>query len=113
MDERSVDLSNLRMATDGDKELEKELFDEFITSSAELIGTLEEHARSMNDNETWRSVSHALKGICANLGAANLADICKESQEACNAPLPDKQDILARIKQEHEKVVQFLQSESA
>ena len=113
MNEDVVDLTNLRLVTDGDPDLERELFDEFITSSVDLVTELEAHCAGENSNEDWRKSAHALKGIAANLGASHLAEISKQGQEGAEKDLEWKVDLLGQIKQEREKVVAFLQAQSA
>lgn len=102
-----VDLTNLRAATDGDVELERELFDEYVSSSVGLIAQLEEAP----DNESWRKAAHALKGISGNLGAMPLANLCKEGQEISDSTSPEKAALLAQIKEEHSKVLDFLSAQ--
>ncbi|MGB0720421.1 MAG: Hpt domain-containing protein [Bdellovibrionales bacterium] len=107
-----VDLTNLREAIDGDKELEQELFDEFISSSKVLIIALEQHCAGNSDNEAWRKAAHALKGISVNLGADHLGTLSKDAQEGFEAASPEKNTWLSQIKAEHEKVLQFLSEQT-
>ena len=101
-----VDLTNLRNMTDGDKNLEKVLFDEFITSFEKGIEVLR---RSLEPSASiWRSQSHSLKGIALNLGAAPLSDLCKRAQEAGQAAPFAKQELLQKIEAEYAKVKEFL-----
>lgn len=101
-----VDLTNLREMTDGDKELEQELFAEFFSSCTDLIETL---ARNCEDGESksWYSAAHALKGSAYNLGAAPLGDLCKKAQENHAASKTEKQRMCEDIKQEYERVRQY------
>lgn len=108
MSREVVDLSNLREVTAGDVELEKELFEEFINSSNQLLDELEKHSKDSGDNESWRKVAHAFKGIAANLGAAPLAAMCKQAQECFQQSSGQKAGLLSNIKSEHAKVLQFL-----
>lgn len=104
-----VDLTNLRDITGGDPELEAELFEEFIQSSNEQI-TLMEHntENTSNHQEIWRQNAHALKGISLTLGAHNLSRHAKIAQEQKTLPSPDKIKLLSDIKNEHAKVMAFL-----
>ncbi len=106
-----VDLSNLRMATDGDTELEQELFKEFISSTTKLINDLENHCHGSNDNETWRTSSHALKGIALNLGANPLGELGKNAQNLFEGSIDEKSSLLTNIKIEHQKVLEFLKTQ--
>ncbi|MCD8563387.1 MAG: Hpt domain-containing protein [Alphaproteobacteria bacterium] len=111
MIQNAVDLDNLRAATDGDKELEQELFEEFIHQAEILLQELEAFSGTETDNESWRKTAHAFKGIALNLGAEPLGVLCKIGQEECEAPPERKQEILRGIKSEYAKVHEFLQHE--
>ena len=108
-----VDLEKLREAIGDDPELERELFDEFIASSGELMAEMATHCETGSENETWRRASHALKGISANLGAAALAELCRQGQEAFERPAREKTVIYDRIAAERAKVVAYLQEQKA
>jgi len=107
-DSLSVNLTNLREITDGDTELEAELFEEFRTSSSALMIELE-HNLQNDDYEPWRKTAHALKGIAANLGAGQLANLAKEGQENYKALVNVKQNLLNQIKSEYINVLRFLE----
>lgn len=107
----SLDLSNLREALDGDAELEKELFKEFIESSQELIEKLSAVKSNYEQHEEWRIAAHALKGISQNLGAFKLGEFCKNAQEQAQAPQEEKSEIFNKILNEHQKVIALLQQE--
>ena len=104
-----VDLTNLREMTDGDTELEQELFAEFISSSEECLAIMSENCTD-GENEAWRSNAHALKGTSINLGADTLAGLCKDAQENHAANSNEKQGMLETIKKEYEAVKAFLES---
>ncbi len=112
MSAECVDLSNLREAIGQDPDLERELFEEFITSSAALCAELEKHCKGESDNEAWRSAAHAMKGISANLGAGPLATLCKKGQEGFEQSQSSKMDMLAEIKEEHKRVLDYLNSQA-
>lgn len=103
-----VDLTNLREMTDGDKELEKQLFSEYFSSSEECINTLQNNCTD-GENESWRTAAHAFKGTSYNLGAQNLGDLCKKAQESNAAPATKKQEMLQAIQSEYQNVKTFLQ----
>ncbi|MGH1456003.1 MAG: Hpt domain-containing protein [Alphaproteobacteria bacterium] len=111
MSTETVDLSNLRMATDGDAELEQELFEEFISSTTDLIHDLENHCQGSSDNEKWRTSSHALKGIALNLGANPLGALGKNAQDISEHSIDEKTRLLSNIKSEHQKVLEFLKTQ--
>ena len=104
----SVDLTNLRSMTDGDKDLELVLFQEFYTSTETIIQTMSENCTNGN-NETWRASAHSLKGMAYNLGAHPLGDLCKKAQDSPDASDKDKEALLNLIKDEYVKVKIFLE----
>jgi HPt (histidine-containing phosphotransfer) domain-containing protein len=104
----SVDLTDLRSMTDGDKEMEIALFQEFFSSSENSMQTLAAQCTD-GQNETWRSVAHALKGTSLNLGAKVLGDLCKKAQENPAASAADKKTLLDAIQAEYAKVKVFLE----
>lgn len=110
MTEIPVDLTNLRNSIGDDRELERELFDEFVSSSQDLIITLKKHCEGHNDNQAWRQNTHALKGICVSLGAEALGDACKEGQDKYDAGIETKKQILAKIIDKRTDVIQFLEN---
>lgn len=102
----SVDLTALKEIVDNDQELLAELFDEFISSSSELISALGGQIES--DNEGWRKTAHALKGIAVNLGAMPLGELAKIAQESFESDVEVKTKLLTEIKQEHAAVLACL-----
>lgn len=98
-----LNLSNLREMTGGDPFLEKELFTVFISSSEECLQSLQQHT-GPNDIEHWKRHAHAWKGISLNLGAENLAQLCKSAQDNYMAEQEIKQRITETLQQEYSKV---------
>lgn len=111
-DNPCVDLSNLREMTDGDTELEAELFQEFITSSQELLEELKSQYTTHGDNETWQKTAHALKGISINLGAMPLGDLAKDAQENYDHSYDYKHSLFQKIEAAHKDVLNFLAEET-
>lgn len=107
MTAQPVDLTNLHEMTDGDRELERELFKEFFSSSVDAIATLAQHCMD-GESKPWYSAAHALKGSAYNLGAMSLGDLCKKAQEGYAASKTEKQRMYEDIKQEYEKVYRYL-----
>jgi len=102
-----VDLTNLRSMTDGDKDMEKELFKEFYTSFEAGLNLLKTSCTD-TASETWRGQAHALKGIALNLGAETLGTLCKTAQESYIIPEAPKLKMLENIRAEYERVKVFL-----
>ena len=84
------------------------LFKEFFSSFEAGIAALQ---ASCSDKaaETWRTQSHALKGIALNLGAMKLGDLCKKGQDEPHAAQEAKGELLKNILDEYERVKVFLQ----
>ncbi|ACZ43093.1 Hpt protein [Thermobaculum terrenum ATCC BAA-798] len=64
----------------GSEEVFGELIEMFITDSQERLATIE-RALVEQDAEALGSAAHALKGSCANFGAAHLEELCRQLQE--------------------------------
>ena len=104
---KPVDLTNLRSMTDGDRDLEKALFEEFYSSFEAGIRTLQSNCVD-TACETWRKQAHALKGISVNLGAEVLGTLCKNAQEEHLADAPAKHALIKQIQEEYSQVKSFL-----
>lgn len=104
-----VDLSPLREITDGDKQVEKELIRCFIEQSD---GNLQELDKSLKDGDsnTWREVSHMLKGAAAGIGAGTLHQLCERAQNLEPSATEEQLALFTQIKMEYEKVRKFLVS---
>jgi HPt (histidine-containing phosphotransfer) domain-containing protein len=95
-----VDLTDLRSMTDGDRDLEISLFQEFFSSCETSINLLYANC-SIGQNEIWRSSAHALKGVSLNLGAKKLGDLCKKAQDNPSASEDEKKILLEEILAEY------------
>jgi histidine phosphotransfer protein HptB len=110
--EQAIDFDNLQRITDGDGEMEAELFKIFIDSSAVCMQELRT-AHAAQDAEAWSTQAHAFKGISVNLGAKPLGQLCSEAQRNCRAPAEDKAKMLAAIEKELERVKDALKDYNA
>lgn len=106
---RPVNLTDLSSITDGNKEIELALFEEFYTSSETGLRTL---AANCTDgaNEIWRATAHALKGGAYNIGALELGGLCKQAQENAAIPADAKRALLEKIQAEYAAVKAYLQT---
>lgn len=111
MSKTPVDLANLRSMTEGDAEMEKELFEQFNISFQSGISSLEESMQK-NNTEAWRREAHALKGIALNLGAEKLGELCKAAQEQFADSVAVKTASLNNIKIAYHDVEHFLASQN-
>jgi len=105
----SVNLENLHDMTGGDKDLEKELFDVYLTSAEKCLDILRA-STGTGAEETWRTQAHAWKGMSLNLGAETLGKLCAEAQMGNTAPPEDKAKMLTAIEAEYAKVKAFLKA---
>lgn len=65
-----------------------------------------------NDSDEFKAISHSLKSSSANLGATELANLCKQAEEAAKNELSESFSILAQnIREEHAHVLIELQQE--
>ena len=104
-----VDLTNLREITDGDAEMEQELFKEFIRTSDSYVASLEQ-TFDAGSSEEWRTTAHSFKGIALNLGANNLGELCKKAQDSHTVTSAEKEAIFNSIKLEYASVKNYLDS---
>ncbi len=104
-----VDLTNLRSMTDGDTQMERELFEEFDRVFQEGIAALRGLMQS-HQQEEWRKQAHALKGVAVNLGAQQLGETCKLAQEQHCVDQATKSIILCSIETDYAGVNEFLRT---
>lgn len=104
----SIDFSNIREFTEGDPEIEIELFEEFISSSAPLLKNLEDSVS--NDQDLWKKSAHAFKGISLNLGAEALGSLCMQAQNF-DGEDGAKKELFEQIENEYRQVLSDLKKE--
>ena len=81
----------------------------FLESSVKLIAELQSAVDS-SDANSMRTNAHALKSSSANVGALNLADLCRQMEDKGREENLSDADILQRrIQQEYEQAVAALQ----
>ncbi len=110
MTAQPVNLENFREAIDHDKELEQELFEEFIRSSEVQLEILGQHITSQNDNTLWKHAAHALKSTSGSLGAMPLSDLCARAQAEYNADFTQKGELYNMLQHEYQRVKKFIKS---
>jgi HPt (histidine-containing phosphotransfer) domain-containing protein len=98
-----INFDNLREMTDGDAQVEQELFQVFIDTAEECLDLMRSSCES-DDREIWRTQAHALKGISLNLGAEPLGILCHHAQLSFNSPPSDKVELLKVIVAEYNNV---------
>ena len=81
----------------------------YLESAATQIAKLQSAVDS-SDAEGMRKSAHALKSSSANVGALNLAELCKQMEDkGCQMDLADSDILQRRIQQEYERAVAALQ----
>lgn len=92
-----VNLDNLHSITGGDVGLETELFASFTKCADDCILKLS-LAADDQDQAKWRENAHALKGLCYNMGAEVLGQLCREAQDSYQISKEQKSLVLGQIK---------------
>jgi len=95
-----LDLTELRRNIGNDRETERFLLSEFLSSASESLALLETQMPDAADEEydqIWKSHMHQIKGAALNLGAPHLADIAAQAQCAYAAEPALKRQILEEV----------------
>ncbi|MET0155359.1 MAG: Hpt domain-containing protein [Rickettsiales bacterium] len=104
-----VNLRNLRLITEGDQELERELFREFLSSFSVGAEEMEKHISDPASAGAWKGAAHRLKGMALNLGAETLGNYCMDAEARFGATIDEKAGMLASIQKEFERVRLYLE----
>jgi len=107
IENQPIDYEFLKKIIGDDEEFEKELFNIFIDSSKYNISKLEKAILS-NDNNSWFMASHAMKGSSASIGAFSLSKALEVAQKISDDNSDKKIESLDNIKQEFERVHDFI-----
>lgn len=107
---KAIDMEFLRSVTGEDVEFEKELFILFIDSAKNNISKMEKSLVDSNEN-AWYMASHAFKGASASIGAFELSKALEYAQNHPKDNYKDKTKILENVKDEFEKVADFINNE--
>jgi len=76
------------------------LLDTFLVDSEERLRLLQQACRS-GQAENLRQAAHSFKGSCSNMGAALLADLCRQLEEAARLEQIDEAPrLIERIERE-------------
>lgn len=103
-----VDLSIFHEMTGSDLVLERKLFKVFFESSTQCLAIMQANWHR-NGEQAWRQQAHAFKGLCLNIGAGHLAQLCEKAQN-CDAEKPEKKlKLLKSIQNEFGQVRQYLE----
>lgn len=77
-----VDLVHLAQYTSGDRALEVELFDLFLTNGKAYLAAM----AAAPDTQAWRAAAHALKGSARGIGAGRVATLSADAEGLEIAP---------------------------
>jgi|GEM_PF-2025548 len=103
-----VNIAHLESFTEGDPEIEKELFSIFFDQMGLGLTNLEKTSID-NAHDDWRNAAHKFKGAAANLGAENLASLCASAEKDYKESEASKKAMLAALNIEAEIVQGFLE----
>lgn len=106
VEEAPVDMAQLSIFTDGDKEEEKALADLFLEQAEAMMDILRQSTGG-DKQEAWRSAAHRFKGSSGNLGAMKLHHLCKRAETHFEDVEPKKLEMLAAIQAETRRVEIF------
>ena len=80
--EHPIDLDHLNRYTGGDAALNQEILRLFDNHCRETVAKLEELARKEDiGGQSWRELTHTLKGAARGVGAFALADVAAEAEK--------------------------------
>ena len=97
----------------GGPDLLKKIADLYVSNSHTLIVNLRE-AIIHNDASAVAQAAHSLKSSSANLGASALAQLCAKMEDVAKATQLDSAwELLERMVEEHQEVLQALEAQTA
>ena len=102
---RPIDLVHLAKYTMGNKALEREILDLFVTQSRSTLS----HLEAAGNDKDWRDYAHALLGSARAVGAKPVADHVLKAQKLPGAwKDPERDRVLAAIKIELETANRYI-----
>ncbi|MBU6234398.1 MAG: response regulator [Alphaproteobacteria bacterium] len=102
-----INIPHLESFTEGDPDVERDLFNIFIDQMGIGITSLEASIGQHNHSD-WHAAAHRFKGAAANLGAERLAALCYEAEQNPDLSEPQKKLLLSAISGEAEHVQNFI-----
>src|SRR5712671_3197253 len=80
--EHPIDLDHLNRYTGGDAGLNQEILQLFDNQCREMVAKLEQLVRQEDiGGQSWRELTHTLKGAARGVGAFDLADVAAEAEK--------------------------------
>lgn len=102
-----INIAHLESFTEGEAEIEKELFAIFLDQMGLGLSNLESCCAD-DRKEDWRAAAHKFKGAAANLGAERLAELCRTAEHGQDEPEDGKKRMLEDIVREADTVQNFI-----
>lgn len=103
-----IDMEEALEIMDGDEELLKEIFDDFINDYPEVIAKIKETIE-VGDADNLNSFAHKLKGMLKNVAATRVADIAFELETmGKEQDLSKVADIFDRLEEACQAVKNFM-----
>lgn len=91
-----LDIGHLRNLVGDDPQLRHMLLEEFFSSARQALAQLENNVGAQN-RSAWREAAHGFKGICYNLGALQLGQLCHIAQLDFEEPEEVKSELYVQI----------------
>ncbi len=102
-----IDLTMLRLLTDAEPEVEKELIKTFILQSDKNLETLRENRSTDGKSKPWAEAAHMFKGASGSIGAEALRQLCNEAQFFNGSPV-SRTALFQKIEAEYARVKNHL-----
>lgn len=102
-----LNFAHLESFTDGDIEMEEELFKLFLKESDISLNKLR-HFCECGSNSEWKEAAHKYKGAAANLGAETLSAMCFWAEKGHEENSIQKQKYLMDIEKAHKEVSELV-----
>ena len=84
-----IDFDHLRLFTEGDPDLERDVLGIFVEQADIWIRNLEDS----RDKKSWADAAHTLKGSARGVGAWRIAEICERAEELFDSSTPTERSI--------------------
>lgn len=103
----AIDIRHLEQYVFGDRALLDEILTIYIEQTTMLLGRLE----IAEDDETWRSTAHTLKGASRGVGAWAVGDLAEAAEKLTGpANAGPRADIIVKLRSEGEAAIAFARS---
>ena len=107
---KAIDVAFLRSVIEDDRDFERELFAIFTENAQRNLVKMDEAIKNVDSN-SWYMAAHAFKGAAASIGAFELSKALEYAQRHPEDNNEEKQKVLTRIKEEFNRVLEFINEE--